>query len=54
MRAAVLAMVMAMALAASGGLTASARASTGPALVAEAAPFGAATTDPADPGLPPD
>jgi hypothetical protein len=54
LRAAVLAIVMAAALAASGGLTASARASTGPALVAEAAPFGAATTDPSDPGLPPD
>jgi hypothetical protein len=54
MRAIVLAMVVAMALAGGGGLTASARATTGPALVAEAAPFGAATSDPADPGLPPD
>jgi len=54
MRAIVLAVVVAMALAGGGGLTASARATTGPALVAEAAPFGAATSDPADPGLPPD
>jgi len=55
MRAAVLAIVLAIAFAASGGgLTANARASTGPALVAAADPFGAATSDPADPGLPPD
>jgi len=53
MRAIVLAVVVAIALA-GGGLTANARATTGPALVAEAAPFGAATSDPADPGLPPD
>jgi hypothetical protein len=55
MRAIVLAMVVAMALAGGGGPTASARATTiGPALVAEAEPFGAATSDPADPGFPPD
>jgi hypothetical protein len=53
MRAIVLAIVVAMAFA-GGGPTASARATTGPALVARAVPFGAATSDPADPGLPPD
>jgi len=55
MRAIVLAIVVAMALAGGGGPTAGARATTtGPTLVAEADPFGAATNDPADPGLPPD
>jgi hypothetical protein len=54
MRAIVLAIVVAMALAGGGGPAASARATTGPALVAEAHPFGAATNDPSDPGLPPD
>jgi hypothetical protein len=55
MRAIVLAIVVAMALAGGGGPTASARAATvGSALVAEADPFSAATNDPADPGLPPD
>jgi hypothetical protein len=55
MRAIVLAIVVAVALAGGGGPTASARATTNPpALVAEATPFGAATNDPGDPGLPPD
>ncbi|HEX6061482.1 MAG TPA: hypothetical protein VF001_05385 [Candidatus Limnocylindria bacterium] len=54
-RAIVLAIVVATALAGGGGPTASARATTtGPALVADADPFGAATNDPGDPGLPPD
>jgi hypothetical protein len=54
MRAIVLAIVVAMALAGGGSSTASARSATGPALVAQANPFGAAINDPADPGLPPD
>jgi len=55
MRAIVLAMVVAIALAGGGGPTTSARATTsGPVLLAEADPFDAATNDPADPGLPPD
>ena len=55
MRAIVLAIVVAMALAGGGGPTASARATTtGPALLAEAGPFGSATDDPSDPLLPPD
>jgi hypothetical protein len=55
MRAIVLAIVVAMALAGGGGPTASARASTGPALVARADPFDTSTNvDPSDPGLPPD
>jgi hypothetical protein len=56
MRAIVLAIAVAAALAGGGDPTANARAATsiGPALVAEADPFGAATSDPSDPGLPPD
>jgi hypothetical protein len=54
MRAIVLAIVVVVTFAGGGGATASARATTGPGLVAQAAPFGAATNDPADPGLPPD
>jgi predicted lipoprotein with Yx(FWY)xxD motif len=55
MKAIVLAIVVAMALAGGGGPAVSASATTtGPTLVAEAGPFGAATNDPADPGLPPD
>lgn len=54
MSAIVLAIVVATALA-GGGPTASARATiAGPALVAEANPFGGAVSDPSDPGLPPD
>ena len=51
-----LAIVVATALAGGAVPTASARAATSvsPALVAEADPFGAATNDPGDPGLPPD
>lgn len=53
MRATLLAIVVAMALAGGGGPTASAKATTaGPALVADADPFGAAT-DPSDPGFEP-
>lgn len=55
MRAIVLAIVVATALAGTGGPTSSARATTaGPVLVSRANPFGAATSDPGDPGLPPD
>jgi hypothetical protein len=54
MRAIVLAIVVATALAGGGSPTASARATTSPALVAKANPFGAAFNDPSDPGLPPD
>jgi hypothetical protein len=54
-RAIVLAIVVTLALAGGGGPTASARATTaGPALLAQADPFGATTIDPGDPGLPPD
>ena len=55
LRAIVLVIVVALALAGGGGPTASARATTtGPALLAEAGPFGAATDDPSDPLLPTD
>jgi hypothetical protein len=56
MRATLLAIVVAFALASGVGPAASARAATeaGPALMAESAPAGAATNDPCDPGFPPD
>ena len=54
LRAVVLAVVVAVALAGSGGPTFSVKPSSAPAQVAKPLPFGAADSDPSDPGLPPD